>query len=377
MYGIKICFIIILLVFEANAQIQLWNDEFKHSESIAAWSDINATESWGINQLKVLNVNDSVPGKLIMIPHTVSWYEEYRGPLVYKNIGGNFVVTTSITAQNRNRDNIPNSDYSLAGIMLRRPVNYPNGALGPGGWQAGQQDYIFISLGYAALNHPSCSGCPGPHFEIKNTNNSVSTLEVQSIDTTEVEIRIVRKDSSIIILTRFPDEAFELRRKFTRTDFTDSLQIGFVGYTDWDKVYSYTPAFHNTHEITESLMPDPSPGIPFNPDLYACFDFIRFDSLQIPLELQNLDLATQVSNMDLESNWGYPTQEFCPPNLHVYQDLVNFPFVHIQASDQLTASHNVQNSHILYHAMESIDFQTGFELSLNSQMEVMITACSN
>ena len=98
-----------------------------------------------------------------MAPYTATWYEDYRGPLLYKEVSGDFVFTTKVDISGR-QGGIPmgNGNYNLAGVMCRIPQNYPNGALGAGGWQIGDQKFIFLSIGAANNGDNRCDPSPNP-----------------------------------------------------------------------------------------------------------------------------------------------------------------------------------------------------------------------
>ena len=54
------------------------------------------TEGWGNNQLERFVIDLSSAGKLVMVPYTSTWYRDYRGVLVYKEVSSDFVVTTDL-----------------------------------------------------------------------------------------------------------------------------------------------------------------------------------------------------------------------------------------------------------------------------------------
>ncbi len=288
-------------------QIEELSDEFHNACSVDEWSDINTIEGWNASHLEEFDINQSNHGFMTMMPWTTAWYQNYRSNLMFKDVPGDFIFTTRVTATNRAENDIPGSTYSLAGTMIRTPRNDIQNGLPD--WSPGGENYVFLSLGYAATNHPTCSGCPGPHFEIKNTVNSNSSLSVSSIGVAEALIRVIRIDHAILVLYQLPGQPFVLHHRYNRSDMPDTLQVGLLSYTDWPKVSTYTPAFHNSNVLNANLNPDPSsnPGLAFNPDIIAQFDYARFETPQIPQHLQGLDFSDQseVSDADVLALFDY------------------------------------------------------------------------
>ena len=299
-----------LLMFEeVKAQLYLLNDQFNDASTMNNWQNTNIVEGWNAEQLEAFNVNTTEPGHLHMMPYTCGWYNEWRGPLLFKLVTGDFVFTTEVSISNRAGTGLPSSLYSLAGLMLRTPLNYPNGVYGAGGWAAGQQDYVFLSIGYGDFAAPCSPNTNGPHFEVKSTDNSNSTLCVSPIGSSTAQIRLARIGAAIIILYRLPGGNWTVHQRYNRPDLPATVQVGFVTYTDWAKWSTYTPAFANSHVIAPGLNPDPSsnPGLPFNPDLIANFDYARFDAPVVPLPLVGLNLTNpgQVNNAQLLTFLGF------------------------------------------------------------------------
>ncbi len=209
------------------------NDEFDDSRSLVNWKNINIVEQWGFQQLESYTIHSAIPGKLEMIPRTASWFGGWRGPLLYKEVVGDFVFTTKVNILGRD-NTIPIDDYNLAGVMLRHVRTYPNGALDPmTGWQPSDNNYLFLSIGAAKNNSSLCSpdsgSCTAPHFEVKSTINGNSVLAIQDIDTTSTMIRIARIDSVFLVLYRLEsDLTWVVHRRYNRPDFPDSIQVGFV-----------------------------------------------------------------------------------------------------------------------------------------------------
>ena len=305
-----------------HAQIQLLNDEFDSSSTIVDWSNINDVEGWNAEHLRVFNIDQSASGNLYMRPWTTSWFNNWRGPLLFKNVDGDFSFTTKVTVTDSTGTGLPTSLYSLAGVMIREETGLTNGATG---WMPGQEDFVFLSLGYASETHNSLPviPTPPPHLEIKTTNNSNSTLQVSGISTAvDVQIRINRIGPYIICMYKEPGQAWQIRDRYFRPDLPSMLQVGFVTYTDWPKLSSYTPAFANSHIINNNLNPDPSsnPSLDFTPDLIAEFEFARFDSIVVPSSLVGLDLSNDmvVSDSLLLNFLGYPSQPYIADNIQYH-----------------------------------------------------------
>ncbi len=249
-------------------------DEFSDPARAAEWTHRHAAEGLGFDPLEIFEVDGpSAPGSMRLVPHTVSWFEGYKGPLVYKTVSGDFAFTTRVAVSNRAGDAQPGSDYSLAGVMLRAPTSS----------LAQPEDFVFLSLGYGDSQQWPAAG-PGPHFEVKTTDNGVSVLEVTAANVADVELQLARIGAAVVALYRRPGESWVVHRRFARGDLPSVLQAGLVAYTDWQKVATYTPQFHNANLLAPPIPGDPSsqPWRPFEPDLDARFDYARFQRLITP-----------------------------------------------------------------------------------------------
>ncbi len=373
-------FFIPLFFTSTYAQIQLLNDEFNNTATLSAnWLNINDTEQWGAEHLESLDINTSSIGQLHMMPYTSAWFQNWRGTLIYKMVDQDFVITTQVTATDRSGTSIPGAQYSLAGIMLRIPRDYPNGALGAGGWIAGGENYVFLATGFASQSHPSCSGCPGPHFEVKNTINSNSNLSVSSIATsTNVKIRIARIGNAILVLYQLPGQNWVVHERYTRSDFPSEIQVGFVTYTDWNKVNTYTPFFHNSNVLNANLSPDPSsnPAQAFDPALIGTFEYARFDEVTVPAALMGVDLVNTASDADLLSFLGYNCAAFCPNSIHINDAISNGQIAEMQTAISISADNVIDLGADVHYATGSeIDLLPGFEVGSNTQFLAEINGC--
>jgi hypothetical protein len=259
----------------ADDDLTKLSDEFDTPSTLKNWQRIHKDHD-APDQLQTFNINQTKPGHMVMIPHTSVWYQQYRGVLAYKPVAGDFVVTTSLKTTNRAGNAAPRRSFSLAGIMLRNPTG-PNAP----------QNYIFLSLGAA--------NSPGQYqFEVKTTINNNSKLQIDAANTDHAVIQVARIGSVVITLKQVNGQ-WSVHRRYSRPDFSQTLQAGLTCYTDWDNCKSIPPQQHNKMVIKNG-----------QPDLIAEFDYVRYARPKVPSELQKRDLANaqQVTDEQLLSFLG-------------------------------------------------------------------------
>lgn len=294
--------------------LALLSDEFDDPATLVDWSEVNAVEGWGPAgaQLNLWEIDASGSGAMVLQPHTVVWYEDWRGPLVFKEITGDFVITTRMQIDDRDdvgasdADDVPgDAQFSLGGLMIRAPRPIENGAADwlPGSrTDAGQvgENYVFLSMGYATGDNQFS-------FEVKTTRNSVSTLELTPLGDSpnEVELRIARIGTSVIAMHRLAGQTdWTVHRRYSRPDMPQTLQVGMVSYTDWEKASDLPPIVHNGSVMAPGQIVDPTPWQPFSPDITARYDFARFARPVVPAELAGVDLVNDATDEQLLSFLG-------------------------------------------------------------------------
>ncbi|HAV64502.1 MAG TPA: hypothetical protein DCY13_19305 [Verrucomicrobiales bacterium] len=275
------------------------SDEFDSAGSLANWSRIYQTEGWNNNVLVTFDANTSRPGQLVMTPVSSTWFGEWRGELTYKTVTGDFVITTFVEPRNRAGTGRPESDYSLAGIMVRTP----RAMTSPAEWTQGGQNYVFLSLGSADR------GSAGYEFEVKTTVNSISTLFIEPTPATRATIQVARLGSHLIMLRRNEGGAWVVHRRYQRPDFPATLQAGLTVYTDWDTC-SAVGTFDNNHLVLTNgaRLSDGGTLSGATPDLVAAFDYVRFARPQVPVGLVGADFSNPgaVSDAQLLTFLGEP-----------------------------------------------------------------------
>lgn len=277
----------LVAVMPARSALLPQSDEFNNSATLANWSQIHLTEGWNANQLQTLDINTTQPGRMVMQPHAVTWYQNYRGPMTYKTLGGNFSLTTQVEVRNgANLSVTPASTYSLAGAMLRVPRNITDPAAQ---WTEGGEDYVFLSLGFGNGGISA-----GPQFEVKTTNDSDSNLELTPAASLTATVQLSRVTNNvgtfIIAMLQQGDSPWVVHRRYPRNDMAGTLQAGLVTYTDYSTAALLSPFDHNSNVLT--------PGNPLlggatpHPDLIGGFEYARFyDVGELPPDLMNIDLT--------------------------------------------------------------------------------------
>lgn len=294
------------------------SDEFDNAASTEQWQRLNEVEGWNADQLDVYDINATQSSRMVQQPHTVVWYQNWRGPMAFQNVAGDFVFTTEIHIADR--DDIGGSDdndvpgdslYSLAGAMIRTPrditdalTEWTPGSMADDGTNNGE-NYIFLSAGYGAGNPDEFA------LEVKTTRNSNSQLELTPIgaDSNIVRVQLARIGDSVIALYQLPGEEWTVHRRYSRPDMPETMQVGLVTYTDWEKANDFDPFTHNQTVLTPDVANDPTPGEAFNPDLTAGFEYARYVTPDVPEALAGADLTdpSQVSDAELLSFLGEHT----------------------------------------------------------------------
>lgn len=288
------------------------SDEFDDASSIASWQRVNEVEGWNADQLQQWDINQTQPGRMVMIPESVVWYADWRGPMAFQEVTGDFAFTTQVHITDRDEiggsdaDDVPgDGQYSLGGVMIRTPRDITNpdtdwapGSMADDGTNNGE-NYVFLSLGYGA-------GANEFSLEVKTTRNSNSQLELTALglDVSVVNVQTARIGTDIITLYQIPGEDWQVHRRYSRPDMPETIQVGLVTYTDWEKASDFDPFYHNGNVLNGDF--DPTPGQPFNPDLVAGFEYARYVRPDVPAALLGSDLtdSTSVSDSELLSFLG-------------------------------------------------------------------------
>lgn len=293
------------------------SDEFDSVATTDRWQRLNEIEGWNADQLNLYDIDTTQSGRMVQQPHTTVWYQNWRGPMAFQNVTGDFSFTTQVHVTDRDdiggsdADSVPgDAQFSLAGAMIRTPRDITNpaadwtpGSMADDGTNDGE-NYVFLSLGYGAAENEFS-------LEVKTTRNSDSQLELTSLgqNANSVTVQISRIGSSIITMYQQPGQEWQVHRRYSRPDMPETLQVGLVSYTDWTKASDFDPFTQNSTVLIPGIAGDPTPGEAFNPDITAGFEYARYARPDVPDAFSGADLSnpTAVSDAQLLSFLGSAT----------------------------------------------------------------------
>lgn len=227
------------------------DDEFDDPASLAGWQSFSRAEGWP-DQATQIDVDLASPGHLTFVPHTSFWLYDYHAPFLFREVSGDFVVTTRVRVTGATTE-VPHRGYSL---MARAP--HPEGSRA---WRKGQEQWIFITTGTGDGDVPQ--------IETKNTVGSVSRLQLSPGKSGWVELRLVRRGATFLLFRRFAGEGWVLARREDKPEMPATLQVGLIAYTDWESSRSYF-IFNRVRAYNSRVL------VRGKPDLVARFDWIRF-----------------------------------------------------------------------------------------------------
>lgn len=243
------------------------SDEFDGATSLGRWRSHGAVEGWP-EMIRELAVDAN--GVLRLEPTVSGWYADFRAPLLFQEVTGDFVATTRVRARGTGGD-LPSVTWSLAGLMVREPR-----ATTAETWEPRAENWLFATTGIAAQ-------AGQPVIETKTTVNGRSALNLHPVAAGWMELRIVRVRADFLVFYRPQGAAdWTLQERFYRPDLPRTLQVGVNAYSGWDLV----PELWNDAATFNRTVISDRPT-----DLAAEFDYVRFDRPALPDALRGVRLS--------------------------------------------------------------------------------------
>jgi hypothetical protein len=165
---------------------------------------------WLVFRPEVLDISVSASALSLRLTQQALWYNDSRGPLVYKFVAGNFKVTARVRVRKAsNSAEPPSNTVHLGGLMARDPQGEMAGA---------KENYVFIVTGFDE-NDLS--------VETKSTIDSMSMYEGPSWPSGDAELRLCRVGSMFYTYKRaIGGASFTLATSYDRPTLPPKLQVG-------------------------------------------------------------------------------------------------------------------------------------------------------
>ena len=170
-------------------------------------------------------------GRLVLEPRSSGWFEDNQAGHLYHQIDGDFIATVGLEVTGTEAP-LPQTSFSLAGLFIRAPRDVSAAT-----WTPGQENWLFFSVGTAA---PAGQ----PHYEIKTTTNSLSTLKILPAQTGPVDLRVARHGELFTLLARPAGQDWSVVDQIIRPDLPQVLNVGLTAYADYGSVAPTYPDFH-------------------------------------------------------------------------------------------------------------------------------------
>jgi hypothetical protein len=196
---------------------QVWQDNFDSADSLKQWQLLEQKDDKDLFpiQTKSLTVKD---GALWFEPAKSGWFNDAVAPFIFREVTGDFDVRAKLKVTG-STGTIPQSKWSLAGLMVRQNISAEQKAAGR------HENWLFINTGIAEV--------PGQTvLESKYTLNSKSNLRLHPAQQGWIELRLVRAGFAFISLYRYQDkEPWQLLDRYYLQQMPATVQVGFNSYT--------------------------------------------------------------------------------------------------------------------------------------------------
>jgi hypothetical protein len=226
------------------------SDEFD-SDSAAQWTSI-ALET-GQERLAVWDVDGVVPGAANLVPYASVWFQGYRGPLMFKVVQGDFVVTAHVDVRNlAGAADWPDQGFSYAGLMAREAND-------------GFEDYVMFAIGTGQLwatqwAHESKSTAASLTHRDELAYQGDGVADIAVVRLGELQAALIRDD---------PKGAWEVHATYCRGDLaTTDLQVGLMAAANYNDANLGSVSAYEAATLADYA------ALPHDVD--ARFDWVRF-----------------------------------------------------------------------------------------------------
>lgn len=221
------------------------SDDFDDTTQLACWNALDVRDDSGVPLAETnIAIDSTIPGALAIEPLvTGGWFDDFRGPFLYKDVTGDFMLEVSVSVE-AGDGGWPADPFNSAGILARTP-------------SIDIEDHVLWNVG----NQFSVPGTEG-----KITEGSVSDLTLTNLpgslaEPTPIQLRMCRLGDTFVLADRFPGEtSFSVVHEFLHASMPDTVQVG-PAMTSWN----------GTSGI---------PNTAVTPDVTAIWNYARFSPIE-------------------------------------------------------------------------------------------------
>ncbi|MFT5467068.1 MAG: DNA-binding beta-propeller fold protein YncE [Verrucomicrobiales bacterium] len=331
-----------------NDDLWVLSDEFDDSSTLTNWQRLNVVEGWNAEKLEVVDVDTSAPDHLRLVPTPSTFYQSNVGPLLFKNITGDFVVTMELEVRRRDGSLArPISRHSLGGILMRAPrtiaaaepnpaqppnprLAYPSGAYATD-WTPGDENFMGFTFGMGGLDVEASTPVDQWHFGVGNTIDSASDgyqdFRGLPVGVNVATLQVVRRGATFLFLRKHADGEWIIEDRQMRPDLPETLQIGAIAVTSYwgllgnqaAAAFDIDGAYHHNRNVF--IEANGFAGL--DADLRGDIDYVRFKLPPNGLTetmLQSVESTSDSANVQLlgdsilAAHLGDPVnQPYAPP----------------------------------------------------------------
>jgi hypothetical protein len=230
------------------------SDEFNDKATLGNWVRHDQVEGWP-SQIEALEVNQSRPGSLTLVPYTGTWYGDYRGVYLFKEVTGDFVVTSRLKVTGKKSD-MPTGSFELAGLLVRAPRD-----ITPETWKANEENWLYLNYGTPYSPNEMI-------LDSKINRQSQYTWEETPVREGWIQLKIARVGTAYLQFYKYDDqESWTLLKRYDRPDLPATLQVGLNAHGNTKKSFGMSALKFNSSVFN---------GPDDHADIIAEYDYIRF-----------------------------------------------------------------------------------------------------
>lgn len=234
------------------ARVDALSDEFDSDATLANWQNLAAAEGLP-DRIASMDANKTNPGMLRILPNSGAWWGGYHGIFLWKEVKGDFVITTRVKVSGRSGGE-PEQIWTISGLLVRAQAD------AKAAMADRKENWIYVMTGRG----------PGSErvIDAKSTMDSVNVWDIVPAEAAWYELRIVRLGPLFVEFCRPDGGQWMVRKRILRPDLPETVQAGINVTSDFKLSATMKAAEYNTR-----LYPGKSA-----PDSVTLFDYVRFSA---------------------------------------------------------------------------------------------------